>query len=275
MLTTVEPTDEATGTAQGRGRLAGRRVLVVGAGQQTYGLPDAPVGNGRAISVLCGREGAAVAVADVDGAAARDTATMVRAEAARAFPLEGDGAVEADVERVNGEAVAALEGLDGLVMNLGVPRGYRLEGTSAADWDECFALNVRSHFLGCKHALAVMEPGGAIVLISSIAALMPINDIPAYHASKAALTGLTHYVAREAADRGVRVNVVVPGLIDTALGRLASGADPSRADKPVPLGRQGTAWEIAYAVVFLLSGEASYITGQSLVVDGGYVALRA
>lgn len=265
---------EGAGTAPGRDRLAGRRVLVIGAGQQSYGVHDAPVGNGRAISALCGREGASVAVADIDPQAAAATAAHVEAEGAMAITVVGDAADEAAVEQMIGESARELGGLEGLVMNVGVPRGYRLEGTSAADWDQAFAVNVRSHFLGCKHALSVLAPGGSMVLISSIAALMPINEIPAYHASKAALTGLCHYAAHEAAERRVRVNVVVPGLIDTALGRLATSLDPTRTEKPVPLGRLGTAWEVAYAVAFLLSGEASYITGQALVVDGGYAALR-
>jgi NAD(P)-dependent dehydrogenase (short-subunit alcohol dehydrogenase family) len=103
---------------------------------------------------------------------------------------------------------------------------------------------------------------------------MPANEVAAYHSSKAALSGLCIWLAKHAAPRNVRVNLVVPGLIDTSLGRLASKADPTRQERPIPLGREGTAWEVAYAAAFLLSGEASYITGHSLVVDGGLVALR-
>lgn len=265
---------ETEGTAPGRGRLLGRRILVVGAGQQTHGIEDPPAGNGRAISVLCGREGAAVAVADMDRAAAEETAADVEAEDARAEVIVGDAANEQAVERMIGESVDHLGGVDGLVMNVGVPRGIGLQGTSAADWDEAFAINVRSHFLGCKHVMERMAGGGSIVLVSSIAALAPVNEIPAYQASKAALTGLCQFAAHDGAARGVRVNVVVPGLIDTSLGRLATAFDPERAEKPIPLGRQGTAWEVAYATTFLLSDESSYITGQALVVDGGYVGLR-
>src|SRR5829696_4934047 len=105
LMTQVHATEiapEASGTASGRGRLAGRRVLVVGAGQQTFGIDDAPVGNGRAISVLCGREGANVAVADIDAAGAAATAAQVEAEGARALALSGDAADETDVARVTG-----------------------------------------------------------------------------------------------------------------------------------------------------------------------------
>ena len=103
----------------------------------------------------------------------------------------------------------------------------------------------------------------------SIAALRPGSGIPSYDTSKAAQIGLMRHAAREAARRGGRVNVVAPGLIDTPLGRWASRGRPSRERTPVPLGRQGTGWEVASSTVFLLSDDASYITGQTLAVDGG------
>lgn len=265
---------EATGDVAGRGRLSGRRILVVGAGQQGYGIDDGPIGNGRALSVLCGREGGAVAAADIDRHGVAETARHLESEGSQVVTMVGDAADERDVESMVAQSVADLGGLDGLVLNVGVPCGAGFEGTSVEEWDRSFAINVRSHFLGCKHALPVLPPGGSVVLISSVAALLPVNDIPAYHASKAALAGLCHYAAAKGAPRGIRVNIVVPGLIDTSLGRLATSFEPERADKPIPLGRQGTAWEVAYAAVFLLSDEASYITGQSLIVDGGYAALR-
>jgi len=265
----------AQGTAPGRGRLAGRRILVVGGGQLTFGMEGAPMGNGRTISLLCGREGASVAVADVNGDAAAETAGLVASEGGTAFPLTADATDETSVQQMIETAVKQLGGLDGLVVNVGMGRGQGLEQTSVTDWDWVFALNVRAHFLSCKYALPVLEPGSAITLTSSTAAVLPsTTEIPAYAASKAALWGLCLYVAKEAAPKGIRVNLVVPGLIDTALGRLATMVRPERAQTPIPLGRQGTAWEVAYATVFLLSQEASYITGQSLVVDGGLSTVR-
>jgi NAD(P)-dependent dehydrogenase (short-subunit alcohol dehydrogenase family) len=273
-------TPEARGDAPGRGRLAGRKILIVGAGQQSYGIEDPPVGNGRAISRLLSREGAQLALADIDAGAVQQTARQVQIEGRavlRQAPLEivADAGEPAQIERMLDEADAGLDGLDGLVVNVGIAGGWGLDHTSANDWDRVFAVNVRAHYLTCKHGLATMADGGAIVLTSSIAALMPANEVVAYHSSKAALTGLCVWLAKHTAPKGIRVNTVVPGLIDTSLGRLASNADPDRAQRPVPLGRHGTAWEIAYATAFLLSSEASYITGHSLIVDGGLLALRS
>ena len=267
-MTSTELPDEARGAAPGRGRLAGRRVLVVGGGQQDHGLEDPPIGNGRATAVLCAREGAGVLVADIDAASAEATAELARAEGGDVGVVVADAAEEAGVEAMFAAARDELGGLDGLVLNVGIGGGWLLKGTSVEDWDRVMAVNLRSQFLGAKHGLEAMgEGGGAIVLVGSIAA-REVLPFPAYGASKAALESLCRQAAVEGAP-GVRANLLMPGLIDTSLGRLASRATPVRDQVRIPAGRQGTAWEIAYAAVFLLSGESSYVTGQSLIVDGG------
>jgi NAD(P)-dependent dehydrogenase (short-subunit alcohol dehydrogenase family) len=271
----VEATDpEARGEAPGRGRLEGRRILVVGAGQEDHGIEDPPIGNGRAMSILFAREGASVALADLNAESAEVTAEMVRAEGAEPVVIGADASSEEAMTDAFERTAAELGGMDGLVMNVGIGAGLGLAGTSVEDWDRVMAVNARSHFLGCKLALSSMTEGGTVLLVGSVAS-REVMPFPVYAASKAALEALCRQSAVEGAPR-IRTNLLIPGLIDTSLGRLASQLSPLRDQVPIPAGRQGTAWEVAYAAVYLLSGESSYVTGQSLIVDGGLtVAPRA
>lgn len=266
--------EEALGDAPGRGRLEGRRILVVGGGQRATGDNDTQ-GNGRAIARLAAREGAYVAVADKDRQAAAGTVLYIRATGGRADPIVADVAIPAEVERMVAEAHRAMGGLDGIVLNVGIsglPGG--LGGQDADAWDGVFAVNVRAHMLTCKAAFPLLADGSAIVLVSSVASIRPGSMKPAYDTSKAALEGLGRHIAMEGEPRGVRCNVLALGMVDTPMGRAASAGNPGRAARWTPFGRQATGWETAYAALFLLSHESSYVNGHFMVMDGGRTTIR-
>jgi len=268
------PSAESEGRAPGRGRLNGRRILIVGGGQQVVDPETDPVGNGRAMSMLFAREGARVAIADRSLDAAEATAELIRAEGGRPVVIEADIAREDDVARMVEEAVRRLGGLDGLVLNVGIGvGGLGLAGVKSEDWDRVLDVNLRGPMLCCREALPRLETGSSIVFISSIAGLIAGSRLPAYDASKAALGGLMRHVALEGGRRGIRANIVAPGLVDTPLGRRATQGRPSRGRTPVPFGRQATGWEIAYAALFLTSDESVYITAQTLAVDSGMTGI--
>ncbi|MGV1047158.1 MAG: SDR family NAD(P)-dependent oxidoreductase [Solirubrobacterales bacterium] len=254
------------GPTAGCGLLEGRRVLVVGGGIQEYGQADPPPGIGAAIATQVAHEGAGLVVGDIDLAAAGAACAAAGAGVA----VECDASEETATTALLAEARRAMGGLDGLVLNVGVSGGIGFEGTGAGDWDRVMAVNVRSHFLAIKRALPDLAEGSSIVLVSSTGAILPsTHESPAYAASKAALAGLMAFAAHRGAAAGVRVNTVMPGIIDTPLGRLASLVKPDRDAIAIPLGQQGSAWQVADAVVFLLSDRAAYISGQALAVDGG------
>lgn len=248
-------------------RLANRRILVVGGGQTDIGEPDTPIGNGRAMCVLFAREGAEVAVADRDRKSAEETVALCEG---RAIAIAADVTKDDDIARMVEEAGA----IDGLVLNVGVGAGGPwLEGTTRESWEKVLSINLTSHMLTVKAAFPKLADRSSIVFISSIAGLTAGSRLPAYDASKSALFGLCRHVAFEGARRGIRANVIAPGLMDTSIGRLATRGRPNRAATNIPLGRQGTGWDTAYAALFLLSKESAYITAQTLAVDGGLSGL--
>src|ERR1700730_3533428 len=195
-----EPSAESRGEAPGRGRLQGRRILVVAGGQRTFDAETDPVGNGRAMSLVFAREGAHVAVADMNRASADDTVGRIEREGGRAFSIEANIAHEADVNRMIEEAINGLGGLDGMVLNVGIGVGaLGLDGVDLKEWNDTFAVNLTGPMLCCRKALRHLDPGSSIVFISSIAGLRSGSRLVAYDTSKAALGGLMRNVAREGA----------------------------------------------------------------------------
>src|SRR5262245_58584265 len=175
---------ESQGTAPGRGRLVGRRILIVGAGQNDYGEIDPPIGNGRAMAVLFAREGARVAVADRDRASAEATAARIAREGGTAVVVIADMARPEDPQTMVGEANAALGGLDGLVYNVGIAGRHGLDAATPDSWDLVLAVNLRGAMLAARAALPILADRSSIVFTSSVAGMKPGSRIPSYDASK-------------------------------------------------------------------------------------------
>ncbi len=255
-------------------RLQGKSAIVFGAGCCGEGW-----GNGKATAVLYAREGARVAAVDQDLDAAAATAELIRGEGGEAFALRCDVTRSDEVA----QAVAAVRerygSIDVVQNNVGINLGGGPVELDEADWDRTMAVNVKSLFLTCKHVLPVMaaQKRGAIVNVSSIASMRWVGyKFVAYAASKAAVNHFTRTVAVKYAPLGVRLNTVVPGLIDTPriyqhiAAYYESAAQMVRErGAVVPMGIMGDAWDIARASLFLASDDARYVTGTELVVDGG------
>jgi len=262
---------EALGLAKSHGRLVGRRIIVVGAGQRNVVDTEPPIGNGRAMSVLFAREGASVACIDVNAEAADHTVAQIASEGGKAFTDIVDVSDPAAIAPSVARCAKQLGGLDGLALNVGISCGLSLPAMTAEAWDRDYAVNVRSHMLFAQEALKIMAPGGAIILTSSMASQRANGRNPAYESSKAAQIALARAIARAGEANGVRCNVIAPGFIDTPMGRDASRRRADRA-VTVPFGRQGTGWEVAYAALFLISNESSYVNAHTLFLDAGHMA---
>ena len=262
---------ETLGLASGRGRLAGRRIIVVGAGQRKIIDEAPPIGNGRAMAVLFAREGAHVACIDVSKEAADNTVAQITSEGGKAFTDVVDVSDVAAIGPAIARCAKQLGGLDGLALNVGISCGLSLPKMTAEAWDKDYAVNVRSHMLFAQAAFEVMSPGGAITLTSSMASQRANGHNPAYESSKAAQIALGRAIARAGEAKGIRCNVIAPGFIDSPMGRDASRRRADRA-LTVPFGRQGTGWEVAYAALFLISNESSYVNAHTLFLDAGHMA---
>lgn len=262
---------ESLGLAKSHGRLAGRRIIVVGAGQRKVVDEEPPIGNGRAMAVLFAREGATVACIDLNKEAADNTVAQITGEGGKAFAHVADVSDVTAIAPAVGQCTKQLGGLDGLALNVGISHGLSLPKMTVEAWEKDYAVNVRSHMLFAQKALEVMSPGGAIILMSSMASQRANGRNPAYESSKAAQIALGRAIARAGEDKGIRCNVIAPGFMDTPMGRDASRRRSDRA-LTVPFGRQGTGWEVAYVALFLISNESSYVNAHTLFLDGGHMA---
>lgn len=267
------PSEASLGKAPGRGRLLGRRVLIVGGGQRTFDAATDPIGNGRATALLCAREGAQVAVADYSLESAEETVRQIAAERGASSAIQADITSEADVSRMIEAAHDRMGGIDGMVLNVGIFGKTGLRTFALDEWDNILATNLRGPMLCCRHGIDRMADDSSIVFVSSIAARKAGSQLVAYDSSKAGLAGLARHIAMEGLARGIRVNTVMPGLVDTPLGRLTTAGRPERANARGPFGRQATGWEIAYAILFFLSEESVYVSAQTLAVDSGVTGL--
>jgi len=245
---------------------AGRVGLVTGAGS----------GIGRVTAQLLAERGGAVVAADVNLSGAEETAERIRKAGGRAEPCRCDVSQAADVDAAVALARQRFGRLDVLINCAGIFRAAPLEATSEKEWGEVLAVNLTGAFLQARAAMAAMREGGggAIVHIASRAALRAKEGLAAYSAAKAGILQLTQLGAVEGAPHGIRVNCVCPGFIDTPMTRgnydETAFAEWSRI---CPLGRPGRPEEIARAMLFLASDEASFITGVALPVDGGRTVL--
>jgi NAD(P)-dependent dehydrogenase (short-subunit alcohol dehydrogenase family) len=262
-------------------RLDGKIAFVSGIGSVGPGW-----GNGKATATLLARQGASVFGTDLDSAAAEETRSIIESEGNVCAVRQADATDSGQVANAVENCLHQFGRIDILVNNVGGSAAGGPATMTEEQWDTQIDFNLKTCFLGCHHVLPVMlrQDGGVVVNLSSVAGIRQHLGRPqaAYTASKAAIIGLTRSIAIQHARDNIRCNAVVPGLMHTPLvearlaRQIASGNTSelleSRAGK-VPMGRQGDAWDVAHAVLFLASDEAGYITAEALVVDGGYSAV--
>jgi NAD(P)-dependent dehydrogenase (short-subunit alcohol dehydrogenase family) len=261
-------------------RLKGKVVIVVGAGQ----TPGETIGNGRASALVYAREGARVLLVDRRLDSAEDTRAMIAKEGGEALAFQADVTRENECKSLAKTCVERFGRVDILHNNVGIGDGdANVTHLEEAAWDRILSVNMKSVFLACKHVIPVMrtQGSGAILNISSIAAVCSVGGLLAYKVSKAGVNAITHQLALANAKYGIRVNAIMPGLMNTPMA--IEGISKARGipkdqlvrerDAQVPLGaKMGTGWDIAHAALFLVSDEARFITGVILPVDGGQSA---
>lgn len=260
-------------------RLQGKVAIVVGAGQ----TPGDTIGNGRATAILFAREGARVVLVDNNYESALQTKALIDKEGGTCLAVRGDVTRHEDCDAFVRTSIDAYGGVDILHNNVGIGGGDdEILTLKEESWDRIISVNLKGMFLSARSALPVMreQRSGSIINISSIAAVCS-TGIVAYKTSKAGVNALTHQIALENAKYNIRANAIMPGLMNTPMAiegiSRARGVPKeeliSQRNAQVPLGgKMGTAWDVAYAALFLASDEARFITGVMLPVDGGQSA---
>ncbi len=257
-------------------RLKNKVALVTGAGSVGPGW-----GNGKATAVLFAREGARIFAVDINPEAVEETKSIIDQEGGECRVMKVNVSKSEEVQAMVDQCIKVYGRIDILHNNVGIVVLGGVEEISEETWDRVMAINLKSMFLTCKYTLPYMEKqgGGVIINISSVAAIR-YTGIPyvTYYASKAGVLGLTRAIALQYANKNIRANCILPGLMNTplvheSLKNVYGGGEIEKMvearNRQCPMGKMGEAWDVAYAALFLASDEAKYITGIELIVDGG------
>ncbi len=247
------------------GRLASKVAIVTGAGSRGPGL-----GNGKAAAILFAREGARVLCVDVEIERAQDTVDLITSESGVASAWAADVTRGEDCRRMVSMAVERYGPLDILHNNVGIESRKELLETTEEEWDRVMAVDLKSMLLATQAAAAPMiqRGRGVIICVSSVAAMRG-HGRTAYAAAKAGVIGFVRSVAAQLGPKGVRVNAIAPGMVWTPMVEDLGPEMRERRRRAAPLGSEGSGWDVGWAAVYLASDEARWVTGQTLVVDGG------
>ncbi len=246
-------------------RLKGKIAIVTGAGSRGPGL-----GNGKAASILFAREGARVLCVDQVLARAEEAVGLIRDEGGVAAAFAADVTRAAACEAMVADAVRRWGGLDILHNNVGIESRMDLMETQEDDWDRVMTVDLKSMLLATRAAVPAMQKrgGGAVVCVSSVAGLRG-HGRTAYATAKAGVIGFVRSVAVQLGPKGIRVNAIAPGAVWTPMVESLGPEMRERRRRANPLGTEGTAWDIGWGAVYLASDEARWVTGQTLIIDGG------